>query len=770
MVIDLQSAAGNRAVWEMIRDRTPTVQRNDEGGMSSSSGSSTTGSPGPVSSQPTPAQTAGRTAITEALEHFSQAAFRDIPDWSLAAEPERITLIDKATDLSLFWVGPRDEAALERCWASFGAGFQAAVEANPHLWARSIFRGVDPDNVPQTKGRYPTLKSDILGVVKTNVNANEDKVAAEFAQFGMLPPANLLRADSPARKTLDAPAFAVQGPSPTDRLREQSRLAKVVLDYQRWLTDLSQVHVGRDARAFDPGNPTQPHEDLVLFEGMTSWELVNRTWQHVSGEVALILNAWPVLYAASMRGGLQAISEQSYSKAPTDNGLGADPLGASEQVNAGQEQVRELLTNVLQNIGKMRDQLDSGSADALDFTPVHRALWSGKPGPSGQQWSRGVWLPVLNDERQVKEDAEAAIKLGVDLALMVAIMAGTIGTLGGAAIAIGVAGASALRADVKSDRLGQAAGATVADESSLVTKEAVSASAAEAEWQKIQLGFVAVTSALGAGVEAAASQIDAAALREAQNATAAEDSGLAGARQKLRDTGTKPGQPVKQPATPAEPPTTPQPAPKGSGLPAHQVPIAEVTTETKVTDTGLSLELTFDDPSAGTWRIGEVGVSLDEQGVPRATMSLNARATIKGEQVSVRLVDAAGNEVSLTKHAIDEARAQYQAEFGKDIGAFDGQLAKENLRNFRLEYGRARAQLGGDPSAAPSSLDDQAAQIAIRRISFGRHRATAGYGDFEISLGNHVEVNFGGADGVMKVPSTVDIRAHLKPLSVAPAK
>ena len=54
-----------------------------------------------------PAQAAGRKAIDDAKSDFSQAMFRDVPDWSLANDDERLALIEEGHRSQLLWAaGP----------------------------------------------------------------------------------------------------------------------------------------------------------------------------------------------------------------------------------------------------------------------------------------------------------------------------------------------------------------------------------------------------------------------------------------------------------------------------------------------------------------------------------------------------------------------------------------------------------------------------------------------------------------------------------------
>lgn len=370
-----------------------------------------------------------------------------------------------------------------------------------------------------------------------NLQKNEDRIVAEMGEFGVLPPFDLLRAASPARTKLDTlPGPSLNGPSVKDRLREQARLAKVVLEHKRRLAALRANHVGLDLRPFDPTNPTLGHEDIVLFDGMTSWEWVKSTWDRVTAEIALILNAWPALYAADVQGALGIYADQKYDA--------TDPLKGGEEVSAGQNAIKTTFTNTLRNVAAVRDKLSAQSADPLDFTPVHRALWGKQvAAPSGEAWSRAVILPILNDEREVSDDVANAGRFAIEAALFVAMTAGVIGTMGGAAIAIGVAGASALKAQDKVDKLAAARGTAIGGDSELVTKEAVSAAAAEAEQAKLELAITTVTSVLSVGVEAAASRINPDQMRSASAVDGAGEAGTARTRLRGRQVAGEVGLP-----------------------------------------------------------------------------------------------------------------------------------------------------------------------------------------------------------------------------------
>ncbi|MBD3884275.1 DUF4157 domain-containing protein [Phormidium tenue FACHB-886] len=521
----LQADSSPQAMQSTLNAPNKILQRDESqsAGQPTPQGTSTP-TPTPVENTATPEQTEARQRIDTALQDFSQAAFKAIKaeDWSAATSAEKLKLIDRATGIDLSWVGPNDEASIAQCWASFGQGFEAVVEANPILWSRSIWRGVDPDAIPQTKGKYDQFKQDVLAVVSDNLTKNEDRIVAEMAEFGLTPPANLLRPGHPGAR--EAAALNVTGSSPNEKLKEQARLAKIALNYKNHLNELKKVQVGLDQRKFDPGNPTEDSQDLVIYQGMTSWQWLKSEWDKVTAEMALIFNAWPALYAADLQGTLEVLASQSYDKVP-ESGLPADIAGAQGQVQSGLEPVKKTFHKTLENIQAVR----SNSSDPLDFPPVHHALFSGKTG--SRKWSGSVYLPIINDERQLKDDVAAAAKFGMDAISFAVMLLGPIGTLAGAAIAIGAAGASALQSRTRATELAAAHGASIGQDTELVTKEAVTAAEAEAHNKEIELGIAVIMNVVPLGVEAAAAQLKQAKMREVGGENT---EGFGGLRSKLR--------------------------------------------------------------------------------------------------------------------------------------------------------------------------------------------------------------------------------------------
>ena len=154
-------------------------------------------------------------------------------------------------------------------------------------------------------------------------------------------------------------------------------------------------------------------------------------------------------------------------------------------------------------------------------------------------------------------------------------------------------------------------------------------------------------------------------------------------------------------------------------------------------------------PKPPVW--GLVGVALTgdnmPQEMPGPSMMLENRVSLNDKQVKL---DAQG--FSFTRAALEMSNAAYKKRFGKEPTSLDGHLIDSNLKNFQTEFAKIRKSTRGLGSA-------QIAQQAIRSVSFGRHRMELGYRNFEITLGDEVELDLGSPLGVVEVPRSVDVVA-----------
>jgi hypothetical protein len=80
-------------------------------------------------------------SISQAIADRDIGAIKAIDDFTPASDPQRFEMI--AILLDQFWVGPRDEAALERIWASFGDRLPAVMATHARVWWDCVDRGAE---------------------------------------------------------------------------------------------------------------------------------------------------------------------------------------------------------------------------------------------------------------------------------------------------------------------------------------------------------------------------------------------------------------------------------------------------------------------------------------------------------------------------------------------------------------------------------------------------------------------------------------------------
>jgi len=80
-------------------------------------------------------------SISQAIADRDIGAIKAIDDFTPASDPQRFEMI--AILLDQFWVGPRDEAALERIWASFGERLPAMMATHARVWWDCRDRGAE---------------------------------------------------------------------------------------------------------------------------------------------------------------------------------------------------------------------------------------------------------------------------------------------------------------------------------------------------------------------------------------------------------------------------------------------------------------------------------------------------------------------------------------------------------------------------------------------------------------------------------------------------
>lgn len=511
LVTALQRSAGNAATARLL-----ALQRDDD----------SSGGPAPP---PEPAAKTQDQLADEALADFSQGKFRDI-DWTQVPDTaKKLRLIEKATDPGWLWVGPRDEAAIERCWASMGAAFEAAVQANTIAWNRSLVRGADPENIPQTKGKLAAFTADISAAASKNLEANEDRIVDEFLSFGIQPPWDLVRASQPKRGKLDNTP-AAGGTTTRELLEAQSRAARVAahLDFEQKRLSASWVGLGQN---YDPSRPN-PDRELQLGNGQTMWTVVDTQLREVSLLLATIVNTWPVLYGAWTAGTLEVIAERKFDS--------ADPLDpkTAEQQEAGLADVKTNLTRSIEAVHSLREN----PLNPLDMLPVERGLFSGALKPaSGQVPNRDVMLGIMSDVRADRDFEKAVVDRAIDVVIAASVIAATVATGGGVAVAMAAAGANVLKAgakagiaDTRAAQLQDAQNAAVSQSGVIVDRSTVSIAEIEAQNARVDVVVTAVQSLQDLGVAAFSPHIPESEAPRVRAATEGASEGEGGVLGKMR--------------------------------------------------------------------------------------------------------------------------------------------------------------------------------------------------------------------------------------------
>jgi hypothetical protein len=126
--------------------------------------------------------------ISEAIADRDIGAIKDIDDFSAASDVQRLQMIEILLDQ--FWVGPYDEAALERIWASFGARLPAMMATHARLWWDCTDRGAELsrwtrwDNLNLTCEIQPGVISDRQA--SRAAAAVEELEESDYLQFRQL--------------------------------------------------------------------------------------------------------------------------------------------------------------------------------------------------------------------------------------------------------------------------------------------------------------------------------------------------------------------------------------------------------------------------------------------------------------------------------------------------------------------------------------------------------------------------------------------------------
>lgn len=403
-------------------------------------------------------------------------------------------VIDKNT-----WVGPDDEKTLESAWRA-AIGLRDSLGAGDwDLWKECEGYGAEIKLVPWMQEARTTFADHVRTAAVRNVDNN-------------------LKAIQDAAKGLGIVLGDEQQPAPTQQNDEavahQRALASQIKEAHVKLKALRGIPVGYDPPSwgkagggeapglppggipseveapilanFDPQSPpfTRATPDPNPVAGIAKYEAVKAIHDEMTAAIGTILNANPVLYALTARGGTDAV-------------IGTD-------VGAARQQMAKALGAVLVNATETKADIESRSLRFVELTPVHQAVSKSDP-----QFQGGFTKKLAADYLEEEGAADAAAGKLVSLLTIALITAVEVASGGTAtpviAAVISLAASAGTTAVSWNDwaKLETAAKSTVSDQNAVVTQEQ------------------ADTAMLGALISTAAAMIDVYGLGKAVRAASA---------------------------------------------------------------------------------------------------------------------------------------------------------------------------------------------------------------------------------------------------------
>jgi len=469
-VLDLQRSAGNSAVNALLAGQA--VQRcgpvphevcpcNDDGADDRRSDGHHHPDRLAVQRQPAPAAVAAPPApATSALD---ESQIKDIEDFSGYGVPERLGFIERLHKER--WVGPGDEAALERIWRSFGADLPRIADANIGLYEASVDYGAELDELPPVAALRGTFPTDVKGIAARFLVDNRSYVTAQLEQLGLQPGAPGGSPQDVAQRQADALADIKRDAEVVTRAQQAQRgLLTLQIGWETVSVpdDLpSMRHVEMPA-LYDPQGPPPTLRRTAEQPPLPTWEQVDNQYKRVSALIAGVTNANPAVYAAMREDGLKGLT-------------GDDPQAALQVAGT-------TLRKVLSDIDATGPKIAGGDLDYRDLVPIHQQLFAGMTrGPTQTDWSKPFARAVAKQVLADHEASEFWISLGLGTLAAAAFIVAELATAGSATffIAAGVGvGAGAVQAGRSWEQyfdMAQAAKATVRDDMSVLSRGQASA-------------------------------------------------------------------------------------------------------------------------------------------------------------------------------------------------------------------------------------------------------------------------------------------------------
>jgi hypothetical protein len=385
-----------------------------------------------------------------------------VDDFGPASTNERLVFLGVL--LAQHWVGPLDEAAIERIWAAFGPRVLDVASQHRDLWDASIERGAELDELPAVEAIRAKFRADVRLLAHEILRRNEADVLAEMEALGL--------SENDAGEPASA---AIPAEDQDEHLAHLQWCAYELLAARHALDELRRVPVGYASVAsdfgvdwvpvtFDPAQPPPLGHDAEVSTSMHGagelrpWAEVKAHHDRLQAVIATLAAASPALYAPAAQDDTARLAE-----------MAAAPAAEARQTMAAT--LRELLANIRATMPKL-----GGDLDDRDLAPLHDRLFQGAPGASGTDWSNPLHQSIAREVVEGHEDAQFWLSLGLGTAAAAAFVVAELATFGGATFfvaggaGLAAGGAMAARGWEQWEDLSTAANASTSEQGQIVSQ------------------------------------------------------------------------------------------------------------------------------------------------------------------------------------------------------------------------------------------------------------------------------------------------------------
>ncbi len=454
-----------------------------------------------------------RELIDAALASKEPADVKKIDDFGQASEKEKFDLIDIL--LNQFWVGPRDEYALEEIWNSFGDEVLAVGSAHFDVWKKCVDRGAELDNLKAVEKVKAKFKLDVKAIAINYLFTNREYVLSEIESLGLLKPEGEIQPEQ--EQAMQEIQEAAKKVDQAQKAQAQLRLIQVGYEYkpppgeyngpgpyEPPSGEYSEPTPMQEA-SFDPERPPQVGPKGDEQPPLATWQQVKDVYDKLTAVITGFSNAYPAIYAL----------------------VGEDAAGgkvaqvAQDDPKKARAVIDQALRRVFQKIEEAVSKIDNDDIDYRDLIPIHSQLFEGMPAPSGTPWGDPLYKWIAEDIIGDYKAKEFWINLGLSTLAAAAFVVAELATAGSATffIAAGVGlGIGALQAGKSWENyfnLALAAQTNVKPEMALVSRGQASAALVGAILNTAFF-FIQAYGTVARGVQGIAGAAERAALKEAE--------------------------------------------------------------------------------------------------------------------------------------------------------------------------------------------------------------------------------------------------------------